>query len=56
VKSYRLSHHIIAAALMVISMYFVWRSFYKMRIKKKSQIIGHLDHNPPISSDIHIID
>jgi K(+)-stimulated pyrophosphate-energized sodium pump len=56
VKGYRLSHHIIAALLMGVSMYFVWRSFYKMRIKKKSQIIEHLDRKPPVSSDIHIID
>jgi K(+)-stimulated pyrophosphate-energized sodium pump len=56
VKGYRLSHHIIAVILLAISMYFVWRSFYKMRIKRKSQLISHLDHRPPISSDIHIID
>jgi hypothetical protein len=51
-----LTHHIIGAVLMAISMYFVWRSFYKMRIKKKSQIIEHLGHKPPLSSDLHIID
>lgn len=56
VKSYGLAHHIIAAILMAISMYFVWRSFYKMRIKKKSQLISHLDHKPPVSADIHVID
>jgi K(+)-stimulated pyrophosphate-energized sodium pump len=56
VKGYRMSHHIIAVILMAISMYFVWRSFYKMRIKRKSQIVSHLDHKPPVSGDIHIID
>ncbi len=56
VKGYRLSHHIIAGILMIISMYFVWRSFYKMRIKRKSQLISHLDHKPPVAGDIHIID
>jgi K(+)-stimulated pyrophosphate-energized sodium pump len=56
VKSYGLSHHIVAAILMVVSMYFVWRSFYKMRIKRKSQLISNLDHKPPVSGDIHIID
>jgi K(+)-stimulated pyrophosphate-energized sodium pump len=34
VKGYRLSHHIIALVFLAISMYFVWRSFYKMRIKR----------------------
>jgi K(+)-stimulated pyrophosphate-energized sodium pump len=33
VKSYGLSHHIVAAILLVVSMVFVWRSFYCMRIK-----------------------
>lgn len=33
VRDYRLSHHIIAAILFVVSMIFVWRSFYRMRIK-----------------------
>jgi K(+)-stimulated pyrophosphate-energized sodium pump len=33
VRDYRLSHHIIAAVLFVVSMIFVWRSFYRMRIK-----------------------
>jgi K(+)-stimulated pyrophosphate-energized sodium pump len=33
VRDYRLSHHIIAAILFVVSMVFVWRSFYRMRIK-----------------------
>jgi len=56
VKSYQIAHHIIGAVLMVISMYFVWRSFYKMRIKRKAQLISHLDHVPPVSSDLHIID
>jgi K(+)-stimulated pyrophosphate-energized sodium pump len=56
VKSYQLAHHIIGAVLMVISMYFVWRSFYKMRIKRKSQLISHLDHKPPVSGDLHVID
>jgi len=56
VKGYRLSHHIIAALLMAVSMYFVWRSFYKMRIKRKAQIISHLDHRPPVAGDIHVID
>ncbi|MGV8094659.1 MAG: sodium-translocating pyrophosphatase [Mangrovibacterium sp.] len=33
VKDYRLAHHIIAVILFVISMVFVYRSFYSMRIK-----------------------
>ena len=33
VKGYRLSHHIVAGVLFIVSMYFVWRSFYRMRIK-----------------------
>jgi len=33
VKGYRLSHHIVAGVLLVISMVFVYRSFYAMRIK-----------------------
>jgi K(+)-stimulated pyrophosphate-energized sodium pump len=33
VKDYRLAHHIVAAILFVISMVFVYRSFYSMRIK-----------------------
>lgn len=33
VRDYRLAHHIIAAVLFVVSMIFVWRSFYRMRIK-----------------------
>ena len=33
VRDYRLAHHIIAAILFVVSMIFVWRSFYRMRIK-----------------------
>ena len=33
VKGYRLSHHIVAGTLFIVSMYFVWRSFYRMRIK-----------------------
>ena len=56
VKGYRLSHHIIGGILMIISMYFVWRSFYKMRIKRKSQLISHMDHKPPVAGDIHVID
>lgn len=34
VKGYRLAHHIIAVILLAISMVFVWRSFYAMRIKE----------------------
>jgi len=33
VKGYRLSHHIVAGVLLIISMVFVYRSFYAMRIK-----------------------
>ncbi len=33
VKDYRLAHHVIAVILFVISMVFVYRSFYSMRIK-----------------------
>ena len=33
VKGYRLSHNIVAGVLLVISMVFVYRSFYAMRIK-----------------------
>ncbi|HLN72921.1 MAG TPA: sodium-translocating pyrophosphatase [Prolixibacteraceae bacterium] len=33
VRDYRLAHHIVAAILFVVSMIFVWRSFYRMRIK-----------------------
>jgi len=32
VKSYTMTHYIIGAILFAISVYFVWRSFYKMRI------------------------
>ncbi len=32
VRSYTTAHHIIAGILLVISIYFAWRSFYKMRI------------------------
>ena len=56
IKQYGIAHHIIAGLLMIVSMYFVWRSFYKMRIRKKAQIISHMDHKPPVSSDIHVID
>ena len=33
VKSYGLAHHIVAVILFLISVVFVWRSFYCMRIK-----------------------
>jgi K(+)-stimulated pyrophosphate-energized sodium pump len=33
VLSYTMAHWIIGGALLIVSMYFVWRSFYKMRIK-----------------------
>ena len=32
---YTIYHHIIGGILFIISMYFVWRSFYKMRIPNK---------------------
>ena len=32
VASYTIVHHIIGGILLVISIYFAWRSFYKMRI------------------------
>ena len=32
---YTIYHHLIGAVLMIISMVFVWRSFYKMRIPKE---------------------
>ncbi|MGC3979152.1 MAG: sodium-translocating pyrophosphatase [Paludibacteraceae bacterium] len=35
VRSYTITHHIIGAILLLISMFFVWRSFYKMRIPVK---------------------
>jgi len=35
VKSYTLAHYIIGGILFVISMIFVWRSFYAMRIKSE---------------------
>lgn len=35
VLSYTTTHFVIAGILMVVSMYFVWRSFYKMRIKNE---------------------
>jgi K(+)-stimulated pyrophosphate-energized sodium pump len=34
-RSYGIAHHIIGGVLLLISMYFVWRSFYKMRIPKE---------------------
>lgn len=34
-RSYGITHHIIGGVLLLISMYFVWRSFYKMRIPKE---------------------
>jgi K(+)-stimulated pyrophosphate-energized sodium pump len=33
VKSYGIAHHIVAVILFLISVVFVWRSFYCMRIK-----------------------
>ena len=35
VTSYTTAHHIIGGILLAISVYFVWRSFYKMRIEHK---------------------
>jgi len=37
VKHYTLAHFITAGILLAISMYFAWRSFYKMRIKVEEQ-------------------
>jgi K(+)-stimulated pyrophosphate-energized sodium pump len=38
VKHYTPAHFIIGGVLLVISMYFAWRSFYKMRIKVEENI------------------
>ena len=38
VKSYTIVHHVIAIVLFIISMVFVWRSFYCMRIKSEDLV------------------